>query len=435
MFLIAAAGAVAIAAWPAFINRQIDAVGAASLATPAPVQRDYEGRDTLVAFWEGAVREQHRNDMLSPRQLAGQYLQRYRETGDIDDVIRARQMAEKSLTVMPHNIAATSELAAIMLTLHRFRDALRDVDELLTYDPADANFLAQRASLQMELGEYAGAQATLHRIRSADRNGAAAETARSRYDELTGHLERARALLEDAAVQVDAHIDASAQSRAWYHVRAGELAFNAGDTKAAVRDEHDALAIFPTDNIALKDLAKFELTLHDSGAALDAATAGARVTPFAETLGYEADAQAALGDARGASATRAVIFAIERIGNAYRVNDRLLANYYADHHLRGGDALAIARREIAVRGDEIYAQDTLAWAAAMDDRWDEARRADAKAMRFDTQDPSLHYHAGIIALHFGDRAEAARHLRRALELNPQFHPTFADDARNKLERL
>jgi tetratricopeptide (TPR) repeat protein len=297
------------------------------------------------------------------------------------------------------------------------------------------SFLSQQASLEMELGEYGRANDALQRIPIAEQHDIAAETIRSRYDELTGNLATARALLDDAMHQADALIDEPAQARAWYHVRAGELAFNAGDLGAAVDAERTALEIFPTDNLAFKDLAKFELARHHERAARDAAVAGARITPFAETLGYEADAEQALGNDRAAHATREVIFAIERIGNAYHVNDRLLAVYYADHRLRANDALTIARREIAVRGDEIYAQDTLAWAAAMAGHWDEARRAVARATRFDTQDPLLHYHAAVIALHVGDRSEAVRQLREALAHNPQFHPTFASDARRRLAAL
>jgi len=200
----------------------------------------------------------------------------------------------------------------------------------------------------------------------------------------------------------------------------------------AVRDERDALAIFPADNLAFKDLAKFELAQHHDRAALEAAAAGAAVTPFAETLGYEADAQARLGDARNAAATRNVIFAIERLGNAYHVNDRLLAVYYADHGLRPAAALAIARREIGVRGDEIYAQDMLAWAAARAGRWGAARAAAAKATRMGTQDAMLDYRAGIIALHFGDRTAGAQWFRVALTLNPRFHPAYAEDAERLL---
>jgi Flp pilus assembly protein TadD len=117
------------------------------------------------------------------------------------------------------------------------------------------------------------------------------------------------------------------------------------------------------------------------------------------------------------------------------VNDRLLAVYYADRHLRSDDALAIARREAAARGDEIYAQDTLGWAAVRDNHWTEAQRAMTRATRYETEDPSLQYHAAIVALHFGRTVEAERRLERALALNPHFDPVFAEDARERLAAL
>jgi hypothetical protein len=434
-WLVTAGAIAALAVWPAFVNHQTAEAGVAAVSSPAPVDRDYLRRDALVTFWEGAERERHTNDMLSPRQLAGQYLQRYRENGDIDDVLRAEAMARRSLAIQPRNIGAIAELASVMLTLHRFREALVYVDQIVPYDPHGAEFLAQKASLQMELGEYGRARATLGAIRADQQHAIQTETIRSRYQEETGNLAGARALLADAMLQFDTNVSASAQARAWYHFRAGELAFAAGDNDGAIADERAALELFPTYNLALKDLAKFELANHRYSEALDAATRGAQITPFPETLGYEADAQAALGQSAAAAATRDTIFTIERIGNSYRVNDRLLAIYYADHGLRPADALTIARREAALRGDEIYAQDTLAWAAAMDGRWAEARRASLVAMRYDTADPILQFHAGAIALHANQPAEAKRRLTRALALNPNFHPTYADEARRMLARL
>ena len=42
---------------------------------------------------------------------------------------------------------------------------------------------------------------------------------------------------------------------------------------------------------------------------------------------------------------------------------------------------------------------------------------------------------GMIALHFGDTADAKLRLSRALALNPQFHPVYADEARLVLASL
>ena len=153
-----------------------------------------------------------------------------------------------------------------------------------------------------------------------------------------------------------------------------------------------------------------------------------------ETLGYESDAQAALGDGAGSAQTRDEIYAIERIGNAYRIDDRLLAVYYDDHDLRLPLAYLIARRELTLR-DDVYTEDTIAWAAAKVGKWPEAREASRRAMAYHTPDSRILYHAGMIALHFGDRVTAKADLEHALALNPTFHPTYADAARATLATL
>src|SRR5471032_265794 len=92
---------VAVALWPRYLARSANVAAAAALPTMAPVTPDYQTRDTLVAFWEKAENEHHRGDMISPDHLAEQYLQRYRERMDIDDVLRAERAAKQSLIAQP----------------------------------------------------------------------------------------------------------------------------------------------------------------------------------------------------------------------------------------------------------------------------------------------------------------------------------------------
>src|SRR6202035_2665545 len=114
---------------------------------------------------------------------------------------------------------------------------------------------------------------------------------------------------------------------------------------------------------------------------------------------------------------------------------RLLAVYYAEHREHLSDALAAARSDLAKRGDEVYADDTLSWVLATMGRWQAARVYSQRAARYDTADPELEYHAGIIALRTGHASEARRRLRAALAADPQFHPFYADDARNELAAM
>ncbi len=217
-----------------------------------------------------------------------------------------------------------------------------------------------------------------------------------------------------------------------YHFRLGEVLFSQGKIGEAKQREREALRYFPHFELAYRALARFCWATKDWPCARDAAVEGAAVVPVPETLGYEADAQEALGDRGGAARTRALVVAIERLGNAYHLNDRLLAVYYSEHGIRLDDAYRIAQREVRLRGNEVYAQDTLAWAAAMDGRWGTARAAALAATRFGTQDPRILFHAGTIAMHFHQDGRATRLLQGALALNPRFDPFYAQKAREML---
>lgn len=364
--------------------------------------------------------------------LAEQYLQRYRERGDVDDILRARAQAQRSLRIQPDgNVAALQELASAQLALHRFDDALTTTRAARRLAPDDPSLAMGEASLEMEVGDYAGARRLVARFAT---NTDATQGVATRLAEMTGDLPRARRLLSLAARQVDAIYGVPNERRAWYHVRLGELAFEAGANGDALREEATALARFPDDAQALTDTARFDAALGRWSDARDAAQHAVMVMPSPENLGLLADAQQRAGDTAGAAATCDEIVAVERIGNAHRLVDRLLAVYYADHGIRLDDAYAIAARDARVRPD-VLSEDTLAWTAARSGRWEVARRAARRATAWNTPDARIWYHAGVIAEHAGERAAALADLRRALALNPDFAPVFAADARRRVTTL
>jgi len=427
------AAIVAIAFWPAYIKHMSSVAHAAALPTMAPVVADYEQRDKLIAFWEGMVNKHNSQDMISPRKLAEQYLQRYRERGDIDDVLRSQKDAIVSLRAQPHgNFPAELQLASVYLTLHKFYNALAITRHIETFNPDDRMF-SREASLDLEVGAYDLANRRLNAVKTADRDDGW-RVVESRYLELTGHLTAARELLAKASANANAAFENSAQQRAWYFFRQGEMAFEAGDNDAAITDERQSIALFPNYADGYRLLARFECALHRWTECLADATTSANYVPFPETLGYEADAQRAVGDAAGAARTDGLIRTIEKIGNMQHISDRLLAIYYSEHRIHTKDAYEIAKRELKVR-DDIFTEDTLAWAAAMAGRWNEARTASAKALRFDTENSLLQYHGGIIELHFAEREQAKRRFEKAVALNASFHPAYADDARSQLAAL
>ncbi|MGA8476163.1 MAG: tetratricopeptide repeat protein [Candidatus Cybelea sp.] len=429
--IVAFAAAIAVgAAWPLYSSHRAQASGIA----PAPVSTDYRRRNDIVAFEETGLRRDP-TDQITLRMLGSEYLQRFREAGDLNDVTRALAVATRSLRLQPQgNVQALDVIASSDLSLHRFRAALEAQREALESAPFDDNARAQIASILMELGRYGQAQRALTHPTDRDPNPTWMSI-QARYDQLSGNLAGARVQMGEATAIVDRMISMPAYTRSWYHMRDAQLAFEAGDTSTASAEFDEALRVYPDNAAALLFQAKLYRARRDWARALVAAQRSAQLYPLPQALGYVVDSQLALGDPNGARRTDALIRAEQRLFNAQGVNDRLLAMYYAEHGEHLSDALNEARSDVAKRGDEIYTDDTMAWVLAAMHRWPEARLYAERAVRYGTADPELQYHAGVIASHTGRTAEARRRLRAALAIDPQFHPFYADDARRILALL
>ena len=426
MWLLAAGALVALAAWPAFVASR-SAAPPVPLATPAPVQRDDLTRGKVIAFYERRMRAAPGDGWIA-RMAAAQYLQRYREHGDAGDLDRAERAARRSLAVLPYNNAAAQQaLASVYLAKHEFRRSLAMEEAAAGRRRGEAASTVRIASLELEIGNVAKARGLLASLPFDPYENVARDTVQARYDELTGKLSQARVELARATIQLDSMIDAPAENRAWYHFRAGELAFEAGATDEAVAQQRRALEIYPTYPRAYGFLARVYGATHRWPDALEAATRASDLLPQPDSLGYKFDAQKALGDERGAAETLAEIDAVAKLGGP-RINDRLLAQFYSEHGLHQSQAFTIAKRDLAVR-DDVFAEDTLAGCAIALGRWDVARIASRKATANGTEDARIWYHAGLIARHDGNTVPARRWFAKALALNAQFHPFYAAEAR------
>ncbi len=420
--------ALALTGKDSFSVSQIQAEGSSELVFP-----DYLQRSKIISTYEAEVRNTP-DSFLLLRLLAGQYLKRFRERADVEDLLRAEQASRQALSLQSHRDRASSMiLASALLSQHRFGPALQVITEAQTFAPDDPNLTALSASIQMELGHYETTEHLLQTLTQSTENSGH-NAIRARYLELTGDLATARDLLNAATEQMDAFYSNSAETRAWFHVRSGDLSFAAGELPLAEQRYQEALNLFPQDTAALTGLARLYTAQHRWQEALDVANRGIEWVPLLETLAYKADAQRALRDADGVMETEGLMEVVAHLSKVQGIYDRALAVYYVDHGIHLPEALEIARREVLVR-DDIYAEDTLAWAAAANHRWKEAQQAVQQATRLGTQDALILFHAGMIAKECGDRPTAILHLTQALKLNPQFHHRYADEARQALSNL
>ena len=257
--------------------------------------------------------------------------------------------------------------------------------------PSTTALRAQTASILMEIGRYGEAAPDPCAPAQQPDPNPTWMSIRARYDELTGNLPGAR-------IQMDAS-DRGSIDRMIDHPGLHALLVSRARRTTSLRSRRrrrrptlsSRRRCASSPIMPWRCSSKRSFTARTAiGRALASATRSAELYPLPQALGYQADAQRALGDAAGARKTDALHPRRAALFNVQGVNDRLLAMYYAEHreHLR--DALAAARSDLAKRGDEIYADDTMAWVLAAMGRWQQARVLRACARRATVRsDPEL----------------------------------------------
>lgn len=364
--------------------------------------------------------------------LAGLYLQRSRETGDYEDVLRAEDLARQSLAIRSKaNSKAFRTLSASLLAQHRFTESLEVARELFRIWPEDPAHRALLGELQMELGDYDAARVTFGSLEGARDNLAVAPRL-ARWAEISGRPEEARQLFEAARDRAAYRTDFTAEQRAWYDFRLGDLALRHGALDRAEEAFRTGLRTHPGDYRIVAGLARLEAARGNWERAILYGEQSVATLLDPATLGLLSQAHAALGDGtRAAEYARAMEVSIRNQKGAFH---REWSLFLLD---RGQDVPAVAAQaadEIRTRRD-VYGYDLLAWARYKQGRLAEARAAMSQALRLGTQDASLFFHAGMIEQAAGNEQEAKRLLQRALKLNPHFHPTHPATAEAVLDSI
>ena len=146
------------------------------------------------------------------------------------------------------------------------------------------------------------------------------------------------------------------------------------------------------------------------------------------------DLYTAAGQPEQADRQYALVHAEEQLFRANGVNiDLELALFDAAHGDPAG-ALAAARDEWAKR-HSVHVADAYAWALHANGRDAEAAVYARKAMALGYRNALFAFHAGMIQLELGNRAEARRLLSEAVRINPHFSIQYAPVARATLATI
>ncbi|MCA1603430.1 MAG: tetratricopeptide repeat protein [Acidobacteria bacterium] len=341
--------------------------------------------------------------------LCDAYMQKARETGDFSLNTRAESALKRSFEVAPDNYDAQKLQAKLLLTFHRFSEALEAARRARDLRPRDADTYGALTDALVELGPRVSYLRALH----GDAEGA----------------------IEAMQVAVKAANPRHPESVAWCRVQLGEELMNIGQIARAEREFDKALVVFPDYHAALAAKARARLAAGDTASAIELYKRSQERIPLPDTAIALGDLYAKLGRDNEAKRQYELVEFIEQAGSTGGgTYSRQVAHFWADHDRRLDEALNIAKRERGVRAD-IYTCDTLAWCLFKKGEFAEARKAIEEALRLGTRDARIHYHAGMIYTALGDRRNGAKHLKRALEINPSFDVLQAEVARRTLDNI
>ncbi|HVL98949.1 MAG TPA: tetratricopeptide repeat protein [Egibacteraceae bacterium] len=348
------------------------------------------------AFYELAGRALDRADGLD-REHAATLLARGHLALALHDFAGAREYGERARRLRPHSAEVLGVLVDAAVELGDYDAAARHLQDMLDLRPS-LPALARTSYLRELHGDLAGAVKAMQRAESAGSGSA--------FDVAT-----VRALL-------------------------GNLHFMGGDLPAAEAAHVRALEAAPGLVAAEVGLARVEAARGDTGAAIERLTAVVDRFPQPDAVILLGDLHARAGDHELAREQHALARVIARLQEDAGQNvDLELALFEAD---RGEDperALELARRAYDARPANVYAADVLAWALLRAGRAEEAVAPMEDALRLDTADPLVRFHAAEVFAATGDTDRARNELAMALERNPWFSVAHHERARELAGRL
>jgi tetratricopeptide (TPR) repeat protein len=409
----------------------------AALLIPAPT-----GTARVLRSTQARV-QSHPNDAGAYTALGAAFLQRARETGDVEDFQLAEQALNKSLDLVSADVTAEpayATLAAVYMGEHRFSDALAYAQKALALGSGDLSSFAIVGDADADMGEYERAAVAYSRL---DVSGDAATDPHNVYvrDSRTSYLrfiagDTAGAIrLMQSAVAAGTEALLPPENLAWLYFELGEYESQAGDVAAADRAYLAALNIHPGDYRALAGLAKLRGNQGRYAEAIKLYQSAIAVVPMPTYVAELGDLYTRTGNKGEADKQYQLLQYIGLLGHINQVlHNRDLALFYADHDIKLDEALTLAHKEFEVRHD-IYTWDVLAWALYKNGKYQEASDAMENALRPGTRDALLFFHAGMIAAKRGDTGLAKQRMQMALNINPHFHVIYAAVAAEQLKNL
>ncbi len=356
--------------------------------------------------------------------LARSYMQSSRETGDPSYEAKAESLVARALAADSAAADAWILRGTMQLSRHDFAGALESGEHAHRLAPRAADALAVIADAHVELGHDSAAVAVVQRMVN-ERPSLAAYARVSYLREL--HGDRAGAI--GAMLQAMTTGGGQPADAAWCAARAGLLCLGADSLDAASRLFDRALVLSPRCVSALAGAARVAAARGDSARAAALYERANATLPLVENIVALAELHDVRGRARDAARHYALASALLADAHARGVDTDLDAALFEARRTDDLAALLARTRSAHARRPSAMADHVLAWVLYRADSLAEAHATIERALRHQTDDPTVLYHAGVIFAAAGDAARAHDLLTRALAASAALSPRDAVDAR------
>jgi tetratricopeptide (TPR) repeat protein len=403
--------------------------GGPASAPQASAEQQARALNDRIAFFESHLAAEP-NDVVALNELAGNYYQRARQTGDLGDYRRADMAASRSVDLLPDYFNSVVAAALTRNALHDFQGSLAFAERAVELRPGQASGYALRGDDYVALGRYDAAAADYQKAVALE-PGLSSFARLAAVSFLRGDVRNAEDFWKQAIASAGG---LPAENLAYARVLLAQLYFDRGQLDKAQSQVNQALKAYPGYVHGLAARARIEAARGDFEAAIADYTTVVQRQPLVEYVIALGETYEAAGRNGEAQQQYALVDAIEKLYRASGINtDLALAAFYANHGSLDR-SLQLARDAYAA-APSIYAADALAWALYKEGRAAEAKPYSDEARRLGTPDAGILYHAGMIAGALGDADAAKSLLAKALETNPNFSLLQAPPARRALAEL
>lgn len=388
--------------------------------------------DNQVAYYQQLLRRNPRN-ARAYYGMGDLFIRKARETGDPSYFSRAEEALKKSLEINPDNAGAMRHLSYVFYSRHEFEAAAVHARRAIEMDATDGDSYGILGDALMETGAYEKAEEAYENMIQREKS-LYSYSRRAGLKSMRGDSAGAIADLK-SAVAAGKAAKQPAESIAWAQWQLGNDHFTLGQLAEAESFFSQSLETYPNYYRGLASLAQVRAAQKKYDETIDLYRKAVAILPMPESIAALGDVYSKIGRSDEA---RKQYELVEYIGKLSALNkalyNRELAYFYADHDVKLKEGLELAWRELEYRRD-IYAYDVLAWSLYKNGEFKKAGEAIREALKLNTKDPKLFYHAGMIYHRLGEKHNAWEYLSRALETNPHFHIFFAETAARTLREL